>query len=242
MSNLSDDFENQSKPSSGANRLEYSVYDELHRRISAEIYELGHRLPTENELSSEFQVSRPVIRAALARLRDDGLIVSRRGAGSFVARDAASEEHGFTPLRSINDISAYWDFRALIESEACAKAAERSTKADIDRLRAIHAEILKAIEKQESTVDLNTQLHVAISEIAQNHFFDDTIRLLTPHMEFVAKFLRSLSRETYQRNKYKMHDEHEAIINAIEARDQDAARHAMVSHINTSQRRIFKGN
>lgn len=242
MSNLSDDFGNEAKPSSGANRLEYSVYDELHRRISSEIYELGRQLPTENELSAEFHVSRPVVRAALARLRDDGLIVSRRGAGSFVARGTTDDEHGFTPLRSINDISAYWDFRALIESEACAKAAERSNKADIDRLRLIHNEILQAIEKQESTVDLNTQLHVAISEIAQNHFFDDTIRLLTPHMEFVAKFLRSLSRETYQRNKFKMHDEHEAIIAAIEARDQDAARLAMVAHINTSQRRIFKGN
>lgn len=225
-----------------AERLEYAVYQELFKRISDEAYSVGERLPTENELAQEFKVSRPVIRTALARLRDDGLVVSRRGAGSFVSRSQPRDHQGFTPLRSIDDISAYWDFRSLIESEACAKAALIAKPNQVEQLWGWHSRIETAIKSQTSTVKLNTEMHTFIAEIAENHFFKDTIRLLTPHMDFVGRFLRSLSDETYQRNKFNMHDEHERIIQAIADKDPEAARSAMIAHINTSQRRIFKGD
>ncbi|GAA3552957.1 PLP-dependent aminotransferase family protein [Amycolatopsis ultiminotia] len=46
---------------------------------------IGTRLPAERELADELGVSRTLIGAALDRLREDGLIASRRGAGSWVA-------------------------------------------------------------------------------------------------------------------------------------------------------------
>src|SRR5689334_6655179 len=62
--------------------------DRLSQRL-AELIESGEfgadgRLPPESELAGRFGVSRPVIREALARLRSMGLIVSRRGSGSYI--------------------------------------------------------------------------------------------------------------------------------------------------------------
>lgn len=222
-------------------RLEYIVYRQLLERIHTGIYALGHKLPTENELAEEFKVSRPVIRSALARLRDDSLIVSRRGAGSYVDNGKYRNTQGFTPLRSIEDISAYWAFRSLIESQAASLAATLRSEKQMKQLRQVHEELGQAIAREISTVELNTQLHLVIGEMAGNHFFNDTLKLLTPHMDFVGNFLRSFSNETYRRNKGTMHNEHAAIVDAIGAQDADAARTAMIVHIETSERRVFKG-
>lgn len=66
----------------------------LHRRIRADISERilsgawppGHRVPAEHELMAEYGCSRMTVNKALAPLAEQGLIVRRRKAGSFVAR------------------------------------------------------------------------------------------------------------------------------------------------------------
>ena len=62
------------------------------------------RLPAETDLARRFNASRPVIRAALARLRDDGVIVSRQGSGSYVKRRPDNAVLRFVPVSSIADI------------------------------------------------------------------------------------------------------------------------------------------
>lgn len=226
---------------SDGERLESGVYRELLNRIHAGVYRMGDKLPAEMELASAFGVSRPVVRMALARLRDDGLVVSRRGAGSFVDNGKYQEISGFTPLRSIDDIATYWSFRKLVEAEAAAKAAEQRSQADIKALKKIQVDLGKAIERGISTVDLNTKLHIVIAETSSNHFYVDTIKLLIPHMDFVGKLLRSLSSETYQRGKHVMHREHQDIVDAIVAGNPKDARKAVIAHIEASERRVFKG-
>ena len=46
---------------------------------------LGAKLPAEESLRRDFAVDRSVIRRAVAMLRDEGLVVTRHGIGSFVA-------------------------------------------------------------------------------------------------------------------------------------------------------------
>lgn len=52
----------------------------------------GTRLPAERELADALEVSRTLVVAALDRLRGDGLVASRRGAGSWVTAPAGSPE------------------------------------------------------------------------------------------------------------------------------------------------------
>lgn len=60
--------------------------DQLAERITSGEYEPGQMLPSEAQLISEFEVSRPTVRAAIGHLRSMGLVDSQHGKGSFVRR------------------------------------------------------------------------------------------------------------------------------------------------------------
>lgn len=61
-----------------------SIRDTLAGDIAAGRYRPGDKLPTEAELSARFGVNRHTVRHALSVLADEGLTVSRRGAGVYV--------------------------------------------------------------------------------------------------------------------------------------------------------------
>lgn len=70
---------------------------DLRRRLAAD--EFGERFPTEGELVEEYGVSRSTVRQAVKSLRDDGLLESRQGAGTFVTGPVAgSGTLGITSL------------------------------------------------------------------------------------------------------------------------------------------------
>lgn len=76
-------------------------------------YEARARLPGETVLSQRLGVSRPVLRQALARLRDEGRIHTRKGSGNFVAEVMPQGERlSFGTLSNIPDIRAFWNFAA----------------------------------------------------------------------------------------------------------------------------------
>jgi DNA-binding GntR family transcriptional regulator len=56
----------------------------LRERIRLRIYGPGKQLPTELALTAEFGVSRATIRTVLTRLANEGLIIRRQGAGTYV--------------------------------------------------------------------------------------------------------------------------------------------------------------
>ena len=67
-------------------RLADQIYGHLFESIVGGRYEANEKLPTEKQLAASYDVSRPVVREALMRLQADGLIISRQGAGTFIAK------------------------------------------------------------------------------------------------------------------------------------------------------------
>lgn len=65
--------------------LYQQVADELRGQIQRQELMPGGQLPTEAKLMDEYGVSRNTIRLALGVLRDEGLVVTGQGRGSFVA-------------------------------------------------------------------------------------------------------------------------------------------------------------
>lgn len=65
--------------------LYYQLEQRLRARIGAEEFAPGAALPTEDQICSEYKVSRITVRRALDSLQRQGLIERRRGVGSFVA-------------------------------------------------------------------------------------------------------------------------------------------------------------
>ena len=77
-------------PAAGADtgrraRLSDQLYRQIFDQIVSGQRNVGDKLPSENELSEQHGMSRPVVREALMRLRADGLITAHQGLGSFVS-------------------------------------------------------------------------------------------------------------------------------------------------------------
>jgi DNA-binding GntR family transcriptional regulator len=68
----------------GPHALHVQIADELRAELAAGRLKPGVRLPSERELAEQFAVSRATIVSALNLLRAEGLLESRRGAGSWI--------------------------------------------------------------------------------------------------------------------------------------------------------------
>jgi len=222
-------------------RLEERVYTGLLDDIRLGKFMLGQRLPSETELAAQYRCSRPVIRAALAKLRESGLIVSRQGAGSFVTSGHPETGSGYASLESIDDIAVYFSFRRVVEANTAQLAAENVQPGDIEALRALVEKMEAQADNGVATVESDIDFHQAIAKLSDNRFLIETVAMLRPHWLFIGKFVRTLGRTGYRIGKRDMTGEHKAIVNALEARDVTAARKAMIAHIDGSERRVFKG-
>ncbi len=182
-----------------------------------------------------------MIRAALARLREAGLIVSRRGAGSFVSVARATQEAGYAPLGSIDDIAEFFRFRRFLEGESAARAAERGTPQVIGELHEVLKGIDADIEAGQATIELDIRFHAAIARLSGSRFLEESLEMLRPQMRFVGQFVRSLSPSGYVSAKQNMQAEHRKLLDAIASGDPARARAAMERHVSASEGRIFKG-
>lgn len=78
------------------------IADALRDRVASGVYARGRVLPSESELSTEFDASRVTVRRALETLRDDGLLAARQGFGWFVASEPLRQ-----PLRQLGTIEGH---------------------------------------------------------------------------------------------------------------------------------------
>lgn len=87
--------------------LEDPLYLQIARTLKQEImsgdFPVGSLLPTESDLCQRFSVSRYTVRGALGQLRDDGLVSSRRGAGTVVIPPPSIGSRNFGAM-SIEDL------------------------------------------------------------------------------------------------------------------------------------------
>jgi DNA-binding FadR family transcriptional regulator len=113
------------------------LYDQIAARIRAEIaggaLAPGARLPGERDLARALGVSRPSVREALGALKNDGLVETRAGAGTFVAPDALAlllDAPGTAPADT--GVTALLEARAELEPRIAALAARRAAGPDAE--------------------------------------------------------------------------------------------------------------
>lgn len=218
------------------------VYEKVLTRIVEGTYPENARLPSEAALSDDMGVSRPVLRQALKQLREDGVIYSRQGSGSYVRKRPDRAILNFAPVGSIADIQRTFEFRMIVEAEAAALAADRWTDDDmagidaaLDRLDACIAGGALGAEEDEA-------FHLAVCRAADNHYFPSTIASMSGQILAGMKLARNLSLTRPQARLSLVQDEHRAIRAALAARDPGAAREAMAAHINNARNRVFEGS
>jgi DNA-binding FadR family transcriptional regulator len=223
--------------------LSYEIAERIAREIVSGALAPGARLPTEQDMGATMGVSRTVVREAVAALRAEGLVVTRQGAGAFVAADAARRPFrlALDGLASIAEVLNVMELRASVEAEAAGLAASRGSAAARRLVARALAAIDAALKRGESAIDEDFAFHRAIAEATGNaqfpHFLEYLGRFIIPRQSIrVSAHLPEGQRaylETFQR-------EHAAICAAIARRDAAAARNAMREHLVNSQERYRK--
>jgi GntR family transcriptional repressor for pyruvate dehydrogenase complex len=234
------DTPGSSAPRMMAGSLVDKVYGQLVQRIANGEYRPDQKLPGEHDLASLFNVSRPVLREALGRLREDGLIVSRQGSGSFVHARAEHRPLGFARVETIADIQRCFEFRITMESDAAHCAALRRNDASLEKMIAALALLREATRKQRHREDADFSFHLAVSEAANNHYFSTSLNALKEHVAVGMK-LHGLSLVGAPSGLEQVFDEHSSIFEAIRDRNAEAARGAMRAHLESSRDRLFEG-
>jgi GntR family transcriptional repressor for pyruvate dehydrogenase complex len=197
------------------------------------------RLPTENELAVHFGVSRPIIRRAIARLRDDHLVRSIQGSGTMVIY-----ERGGAPLTlnkemaqgSVRDLQRCFEFRLLIESEAAYLAALRHNPPSLKRIsECVYPsghEFWSTAPRPGETLSF----HEAVVKAADNVFLERAMGLVMSQPGFqVYLRLRGASRVSDPaEDRSSVNQEHLEILRLIERRLADDAREYMRYHIQSA--------
>ncbi|GHA43919.1 GntR family transcriptional regulator [Amylibacter ulvae] len=221
--------------------LSDSVYERILAMIVSGEFPVGDKLPTEHALCSQLEVSRPVLRQALTQLRDDGVIVSRQGSGSFVQQRPEVAVLDFAPIGSIADIQRTFEFRAGIEGEAAYLAAQRRTENDVKRLYNALVELDRCVKEGELGVNADEAFHSAVCAASDNQYFLAARNSIKTNILTGMNLTRNLSLTKPQERLELVQQEHYKIYHAIEKRDQDGARDAMRAHVENARKRVFEG-
>lgn len=215
------------------------VFERMEQSIKSGAYSADDRLPAEHELANEFEVSRPVVREALRRLRERGLIYSRQGAGSFVRSSGLRNPLGFGQLENVADLLNCYEFRLTIEPEAAAFASQRRDSVALDAIATALELMRDATNRQIHREDADFQFHLSIALAAENTYFSTAMEALKEHIATGMKF-HGISVKQEKFGLSQVFTEHQQIFEAIRASDDARARHVMRTHLMGSRDRLFE--
>ncbi|MFG6432941.1 FadR/GntR family transcriptional regulator [Roseateles sp. LYH14W] len=219
----------------GDARRQYQlVADRVRALIAAEGIAPGARLPAERDLALQLGVSRPSLREALIALEIEGRVEIRGGSGVYAC---AVPDQGDGATRALGESPAeMMQARVVLESAVITLAAARVTKEGLRRIE----EALEAMRDDHAhgrkPVEADRRFHMSIADMGGNSvltgmvgtLFDDRHSLISSRMSGRVESTRTWETAV---------GEHEAILQALAARNPQAAAAAMCTHLLASHGR-----
>jgi GntR family transcriptional repressor for pyruvate dehydrogenase complex len=209
------------------------VVSQLEDAITAGEYPPNTKLPGEAELAAQLDVSRPILREALARLRERGYVRTVNGSGTFTRKpdlDAVSEtlmrqirRHVGTEVR-VDDL---YELRRTIEMGTARLAAERAEPGDLEALHRHIDAMQAAMDDPEAYSTADARFHLAIAQASHNPLYP---LLLAPVVDLVVKSIYQTVRASQDRMQSGIND-HIRIVECISNGELDAAAHEIEQHI-----------
>jgi GntR family transcriptional repressor for pyruvate dehydrogenase complex len=223
-------------------RLSDQLYGQLLDQIVSGAIGEGDRLPSEKDICAMFGVSRPVVRQALMRLRADGLVHGRQGAGSFVMSRPLARLAEFASTDQLAAMLRCVELRLPLEGAAAKLAAERRTAEQLAHITEAHALFQEEAERGEMSPDTDFTFHTSIIAATDNEFFASAFAAITATLSRFMTLTHGLMRTGSLERKRQVLGEHAAILDAIRGQDAEAAQIAMQFHIGSARRRIVNRN
>ena len=216
------------------------VAEQLLDKIRGDDLAPGTRLPSEMAMAKHFGVSRTVVREAIARLKAEGLLETRRGSGAFLrATDGPQAVAGEDRMteESVEALLNLIEVRRGVESEVAALAAVRRTPGQLAEIEHALRRIDEAVAAGGDGVEADTRLHQCIAAVTGNPYWVQIIEMFSQHVRSAVRVTRAneARREDFAR---QVKVEHEQIVSAIAARDPDLARAAATQHMENAAQRV----
>ena len=208
--------------------LSQSIADTLLSMITIEKrFSAGDKLPNENELSEELNVSRTTLREAIRILVAYNVLEIQRGKGTFVTQAAFEQQSDFGQLADIKvNAKDLYEMRLIFEPEAAYLAAIRGTDAEIKRILDFGAKIEQEIKSGQDRTDNEHSFHKAIAQATHNEFMNQLMPIL---YQAIAKGI-TLSAMSQKAVTDTVGD-HRMIMDFLEQRNAEGAKNAMKIHI-----------
>ncbi|BCQ68584.1 GntR family transcriptional regulator [Pseudomonas sp. Eqa60] len=197
------------------------------------------RLPTEQQLAEQLNVSRSVIREAIAQLKADGVLIARRGLGSYISKTPAGTVFRFPQGDGrLPDLAQMFEMRLWIETQAASIAAQRRDAADLQRMQGALQEMHDKRSDYEAAGLADVEFHRAIAEASKNDYF-------VAFHDFLRSQLTSARKAAWENSALRMvggsadaTQEHQALYQAIAAGDRQAAAGCADAHLRASAKRL----
>ncbi len=210
-------------------RLYEEIVQQFHALIRQGMLKHGDRLPSERELSEQFKVSRSSVREAIRSLELQGLVVSKRGSGTFINTEdleatldlvAANLNVGEAALQDV------FEMRHLMEPHIAALAAQRATPDEVEAMREILEEQQRQIDFGETGVESDTAFHFALASATHN----SALIKVVSAVEDILQLSRDRSLQEPGRPQRSLAS-HCQILQMVEMGDVNGAQQAMDHHL-----------
>lgn len=230
-----------------------SIVEQIVRQIQTGRLKPGDKLPSERQLIEMLNVGRSSIREALQGLAAIGVVESRAGQGSFISQSIhllmPDIDNPALPASLQREMRLKLiEARRLVEIDIAGLAAERATDEGVAHLRELFELYKKAAERRAfvQVPKTNYDFHMKLAQMAQNPFvapmIDHLLRTVPPSLrESEFLLLTDCTVDEILRVEIEIHLN---IVNAIEARDVQAAQAAMEAHMRFEEnivRQAFAG-
>ena len=206
--------------------LTRSVVEELGLSIVKGSYGPDSKFPIEADLSKQFEVSRSVMREAVKMLTAKGLLSARPRQGTRIEPENRWNLLDPDVLRwllerkfSLKLLIEFTEVRLAIEPQAAYIAAHKATDESLLPIRNAMARMIASESQHEDPLKADIDFHVAILKASSNRFFIEL-------EDLTESALRTSIRITNQIKHAGNIEDHQKILNAIEARDPEAAKAA----------------
>ena len=209
------------------------VVEHVRRLIESGGLKPGDRLPGERDLAHDLGLSRPSVRSGLEALESMGVVVSRRGAGTFMAD--GPPDLGAEPLSLLASLHRFtpdemFEARLVLEVGIVGLAAQNAGAEHLAAMAEETTEMFASLADSAAFLRHDVRFHRAVAGGCGN-------RVLAALMEMVAAQFYELRKETVEhaRDLRDSAEMHRRIFRAIRARDADGARLAMAEHLKQAQ-------
>lgn len=198
--------------------------------VQKQTYQVGQKLPNENDLSAQLGISRTTLREAIRILVSEGLLYVERGNGTFVSSqmDVKTDPQLDIHAKKIT-LRDLYEARMIIESEAAVLACKRATQEDIDYILKVGKEVQEWILKDPTSserIEVEAEFHSSIVRACHNDFLAQFTPIIKETIE--KTFDLHLNLDVIAEDAYK---EHILIMDFLKRRDAQALKSAVTIHL-----------